>query len=108
MRRILADLAAYGKQYLRSPTATFFSLAFPILLILVFGGIFGNPEEVEFELHVQDLDGTTISADLVEALNETHVLRLVTVPEGDLRSYVRNESVSAAEQFPSPQQSSSQ
>ncbi|MEE9593713.1 MAG: ABC transporter permease, partial [Thermoplasmata archaeon] len=56
MSRTLADLIAYGKQYLRSPVASFFTLAFPVVLLLVFGGVFGNPEQISLQVHVQNLD----------------------------------------------------
>ena len=42
MKRILADAKAFGKQYLRSRTGTFFALAFPVSLILLFGAIFSG------------------------------------------------------------------
>ncbi len=71
MSRILADLVAFGKQYFRSPVASFFTLVFPVLLLLVFVGVFGSSEEVEVEVHVQDLDGTSTSAALVRAMQAT-------------------------------------
>lgn len=97
MKRTLADLLAYGIQYLRSPTATFFTLVFPVLLILVFGGVFGSPEDVSVELHVQDLDGSDLSHALVQSLEQTGVLNVVEVPQDqDLEAYVRERSVTAA------------
>lgn len=101
MRRALADLVAYGKQYLRSPAASFFTLAFPVLLILIFGGVFGNPEDVEITLHVQDLDGSELSDQFVAALRETGVLALATVDPGeDLETFVREQSIPVALQIP--------
>lgn len=101
MRRVLADLVAYAKQYLRSPTASFFTIAFPILLILIFGGVFGNPGEIEIELHVQDLDDSSLSQALLDALRETGVLSLVAMDAGeDIEAYVREQSIPAALQIP--------
>lgn len=101
MRRALADLVAYGKQYLRSPAASFFTLAFPIILILIFGGVFGNPEQVEITLYVQDLDDTALSAGVIAALNQTGVLALQTVPPNeDMEAYVRAQSIPIAVQIP--------
>ena len=39
MKRILADVTAFGRQYLRSRVGTFFALAFPVILILLFGAM---------------------------------------------------------------------
>lgn len=97
MRRALADLIAYGKQYLRSPTATFFTLAFPIILILIFGSVFGSPGEISVEIHVQDLDKTDLSSALVDSLGETGVLDVVTVPsDQDLEAYITDQSITVA------------
>ena len=38
----------------------FFTIAFPIILILVFGTIFMNQDNVSFHLCVQDLDQTEL------------------------------------------------
>ncbi len=102
MRRTFADLVAWGKQYLRTPTASFFTLVFPVLLILVFGGVFGAPEEINIQLHVQDLDNSSMSTGVVEALDETAVITVITVPEReDLETYVRDQSISVALRIPS-------
>lgn len=101
MRRVLADLVAYGKQFLRSPTASFFTLAFPILLILVFGAVFTGSESLNVELHVQDLDGTDMSRAFLDALNATGFVSIVPVSSpGDLETYVRAQSLSVALQIP--------
>ncbi|MEE9237740.1 MAG: ABC transporter permease [Thermoplasmata archaeon] len=97
MRRVLADLVAYAKQYLRSPSATFFTLVFPIILLLVFGGVFGNPEQVNIEVHVQDLDDSLMSRTLIDAVGETGVITIVMIsPDEDLEAYVREQSIPAA------------
>ncbi|MFQ5838288.1 MAG: ABC transporter permease [Thermoplasmata archaeon] len=97
MKRAFADLVAYAKQYIRTPTASFFTLVFPILLILIFGGVFGAPEEINLEVHVQNLDGSQMSVALVDALNETGVLTVIMVSSNeDLEAYVRDLSIPAA------------
>ncbi len=42
MRAFLEMTWVEMKLYLREPTAAFFTLAFPLLLLFIFGGIFGN------------------------------------------------------------------
>ncbi len=101
MRRMFADLVAWGKQYLRTPTASFFTLVFPVLLILVFGGVFGAPQEINIQLHIQDLDNSTMSKGVVAALNGTEVITVVAVSEEqDLETYVRDQSIPVALRIP--------
>ena len=65
-RRIIgANLVVSLKAFSREKSAMFFTLAFPIILILVFGTIFLNQDNPSFDLHVQDLDRTNSSAQLL-------------------------------------------
>lgn len=100
MSRILADLVAYAKQHLRSPTATFFTIFFPIVLVVVFGGVFGNPEEINLEVHVQDLDGTDASRGLLDAVNQTGITIIPVPSTQNLEDFVRDESIPVALQIP--------
>ena len=42
MNKLLALTVVQGKLFVREPAAFFFTLVFPLLLILVFGAVFGN------------------------------------------------------------------
>jgi ABC-2 type transport system permease protein len=64
-----ANLVVSIKTFSREKSAMFFTIAFPIILILVFGTIFLNEDNLSFDLHVQDLDQTSSSAQLVKALD---------------------------------------
>ena len=69
-RRVIgAHLLVSIKTFSREKSVMFFTIAFPIILILVFGSIFLNQDNVSFDLHVQDLDHTDSSAQLVRALD---------------------------------------
>ncbi|MFQ5918784.1 MAG: ABC transporter permease [Thermoplasmata archaeon] len=101
MSRILADLVAWGKQYLRSPVASFFTLAFPVVLLLVFGAVFGNPAEVTLQVHVQNLDnGSDTSMALVEAIDGAGIEVIAVAPGDDLITVIREQSIPAALQIP--------
>lgn len=101
MNRILADVVAFGRQYLRSRVGVFFALAFPILLILLFGAIFGGSESPQVPLHVQDLDQTAASRAFVDALNNTSVISYQTMPpDVDFQGYIRDHSINVALQIP--------
>ncbi len=100
MRRVFADLIAYAKQMFRSPTAAFFTLFFPIVLILVFGAVFGNPAEIRLQVHVQDLDDSVMSSALIEAVNQTGVSVMTISSSENLTAFVRDQSIPVALQIP--------
>ncbi len=96
MSRALADLVAYAKQYMRNPTALFLTLAFPLLLLLIFGTALG-PQGIDIELHVQDVDASDMSRAIVEALSETGVITVVMIPpDEDLEAYIIDKSLPRA------------
>lgn len=70
MNRIIIDLRASFKMFFRSKAAVFWTLAFPSILILLFGAIFSEMGST-YTLFIQDLDQTPYSADFSEALNRT-------------------------------------
>lgn len=102
MNRILADVIAFGRQYLRSRVGVFFALAFPIILILLFGAIFSGSGSPQVPLYVQDLDGTSASRDFVAALNNTTLVTYQPIPtDADFQAYIREHSINVALQIPS-------
>jgi ABC-2 type transport system permease protein len=72
----------------------FFTIAFPIILILVFGTIFLNQDNASFDLHVQDLDQTNSSAQLVKALELNGKVKVTAVdPAIDPTQYAKDRKV---------------
>ena len=101
MSRILADAKAFGKQYLRSRTGTFFALAFPVLLILMFGAIFSTGGSQSVTLYVQDLDNTPLSHAFVAALNNTSVIVYQPIPSDvAIKDYIQANSINTALEIP--------
>jgi ABC-2 type transport system permease protein len=101
MSRILADVTAFGRQYLRSRVGAFFALAFPIILILLFGAIFSGSDSPQVPLYVQDLDRTAASRAFVDALNNTTVVAYRAMPANvDFLVYIREHSINVALQIP--------
>ena len=97
MSRILADAKAFGMQYLRSRTGTFFALAFPVILILLFGAIFSGSGTSSLPLYVQDLDNTPMSHAFIAALNNTTILVYNQVPSNvDITKYISENSINTA------------
>lgn len=68
LRVIRANLVVSVKSFYREKTAVFFRLAFPVILILVFGTIFMERDTTVFDLDVQDLDQTESSAQIVKSI----------------------------------------
>ena len=101
MKRILADVSAFGRQYLRSRVGTFFALAFPVILILLFGAIFSSSGTPRVPLAVQDLDSTTASRGFVQALNNTTLITYQAIPTNvNFQDYMRAHSINVALQIP--------
>ncbi len=78
-RVIGANLVVSVKSFSREKSAMFFTIAFPIILILVFGTIFLNEDNITFALHVQDLDQTNASGELVKMLERSGRFRITKV-----------------------------
>jgi ABC-2 type transport system permease protein len=102
MSRILADIKGYSRMYLRSWVGAFFTFAFPILLILLFGAIFTSSEGTKINMPVQNLDDGYYSQILLNALNETGVVNVKMIPdEVNLTEYINDNSLSLALLIPS-------
>jgi len=71
MSRIIADLKAFALQYIRNPFGAGFSIGFPLLLLVVFGVMFSPSGPPEVHLLIQDLDGTSLSGEFIEKMNQT-------------------------------------
>ena len=70
-RRIAANLSVDMKEWTRNKATIFWTLAFPILLILLFGFIFTGEGETTYDLPIQDNDGgfwaTNLTGDYVNS-----------------------------------------
>jgi ABC-2 type transport system permease protein len=96
-RIVGANLVVSLKTFSREKSVMFFTIAFPIILILVFGTIFLNQDNVSFDLYVQDLDQTDSSAQLVKTLERNGTFRITTVdPAVDATQYAQDKKVSLA------------
>ncbi len=86
-RRIVTDVAANIRMWWRSPTAVFFTVAFPLIFITIFGAIFGEDEQ-RYDLVVDDQDGSEASQGLLEALWATNAIATINVTGiGDPAAY---------------------
>jgi ABC-2 type transport system permease protein len=94
LRVVGANLVVSLKSFYREKTAMFFTIAFPILLILVFGSIFKDQDKVSFTLYVQDLDRTNSSAQLVKTLKLNGKFKITNVdPAINARQYAKENKL---------------
>ncbi len=94
LRVVGANLVVSIKSFYREKTAMFFTIAFPILLILVFGTIFKDQDNVSFNLYVQDLDQTNSSAHLVKTLKLNGKFKITKVdPAINATQYARDNKL---------------
>jgi ABC-2 type transport system permease protein len=95
-RRVIgANLVVSIKTFSREKSVMFFTIAFPIILILVFGTIFLNQDHVGFDLYVQDLDQTNSSAQLVKTLELNGQFKITAVdPALDATQYTKDKKLS--------------
>jgi ABC-2 type transport system permease protein len=107
LRVIGANLIVSIKSFYREKTAVFFRIAFPVLLILVFGTIFMNQDNVRFDFYVQDLDGTNSSAELVKTLELNEKFKITKVdPAIDAAQYAKKNKLNLVVVIPEDYESS--
>jgi ABC-2 type transport system permease protein len=75
-----ADLIVFGRGYMRSRVGLFFSLIFPIILILLFGAIFSGGSSGPIPVYVQNHDASSpASSFYIAALNSSTTIRVTLV-----------------------------
>ena len=94
LRVIGANLVVSIKSFYRAKSAMFFTIAFPIILILVFGALFMNQDNMSFDLYVQDLDHTDSSAQLVKTLELNGKFKVIKIgPAINATQYTRDNNL---------------
>jgi ABC-2 type transport system permease protein len=94
LRVINANIVLKLKSFYRERTTMFFTLAFPIILILVFGTIFMSQDNITYHLCVQDLDQTKASAQSIKTLAQNGKFKIAKVdPAINATQYIRDNKV---------------
>ncbi len=96
--RIRSYFVAFAKGYIRNPVGLFFTLIFPIILILIFGAVFANSGSVTVPLYVENLDhNSPASVAFLAALNSTGAVRVdvISPTAGNLSTYLAKNSETA-------------
>ena len=82
LRVVNANIIVSIKSFYREKTVVFFRIAFPVILILVFGTIFMERDNEIFDLDIQDLSRTKASAELVKAIGLSKRFKIYPVAPG--------------------------
>jgi ABC-2 type transport system permease protein len=96
--RIRSYFVAFAKGYLRNPIGLFFTLVFPIILILIFGAVFANSGSVAVDLYVENFDHSSpASVGFLQALNDTGAVQVYVIPasSGNLSTWLAKNSAVA-------------
>ena len=102
LNRASAYFVLHAKSYMRSRSALFFQLAFPVILILLFGAIFSGSSYSPSTLIVQNESPSSVSWGVVSVINESGLFKVHVIPESEnLTKYIATNSVEAALQIPS-------
>jgi ABC-type multidrug transport system permease subunit len=83
INRVMANLVVHIKQFSREKSTIFFVLAFPILLMLLFGFIFSDQGNIAYNLPIQNNDGGYWSTNLTDTLNKTGVFNVILVDSSE-------------------------
>jgi ABC-2 type transport system permease protein len=101
-RFIIHDFTANIKQWTRSKGTVFWTLLFPVLLILIFGSIFSGSDEIRYDLCIQDLDQSTYSEQFISVLENSSLLEISTInEEKNITAHMEKEDIVSALQIPS-------
>ena len=100
--RIIIDFVATARMFFRNKGGVFWTLAFPVFLIFIFGAIFANSGAASnYTIYVQDntaiIDGQNSIGyqQVIMPLQSTGVVTVVNVSiHQDLDQYIKNNSVS--------------
>jgi len=103
LRRIKADLTIFGRGYLRSRVGLFFSLIFPVILILMFGAIFSGNGSGPIPVYIQNNDGASqVSTGFISALNATNTMQITLVVSSEnFSQYLNSHSATSGIVIPS-------
>ncbi|MBK5114801.1 MAG: ABC transporter permease [Candidatus Heimdallarchaeota archaeon] len=80
-RRISNQVGGISLKYFRSPTSIFWSIVYPVILILLFGAMFGRTIDTNYTLDVYDLDKSAESEIFIATLSELPGLTINEIEE---------------------------
>ncbi|MGC8581028.1 MAG: ABC transporter permease [Thermoplasmata archaeon] len=101
-KNIFGYLKMHYKAYFRSKSAIFFSLFFPILLMLLFGSIFSGNGQYHSQLLIQNQSPSVISWKFVSYLNQSNLFSITLIGSNvNISNYIYSHSITSALLIPS-------
>ena len=102
LKFIKMDLILGIRSWLRSIGTVFWTILFPVLLIMMFGAIFSGADDVEYDLIIQNLDETDFSEEFVNLLkNNITIFKIDEISKNkNLAQYMLDNDKSVALQIP--------
>jgi ABC-2 type transport system permease protein len=85
MRGFYKLLGANFKIFLRDRTALFFTFAFPLLFMIIFGFVFSGSDDVSYDIGLVNDDDSAIGATISQVINQIPIFE---VSEGELSDTV--------------------
>lgn len=95
MRSVQSVFLALMKEWMRSKTGIFFSFLFPLMLLLIFGSVFGGTGSTTYMLHIQNFDvkdgeATELSKIFINVLDSMEIFEIKELdPSIDVNTYVK-------------------
>lgn len=83
MKSFLKLLQSDLRQFTRDRTALFFTFAFPMLFMIVFGLVYSGNTGLKYDIGLVDADKSTVSAQITGVLNQVSIFKLNTVDNLD-------------------------
>jgi len=97
LRIIRVDFVASFKGWIRSKGTIFWSIFFPVLLILLFGAIFSGTDSPTYTLQVQDLDNSSWSHMYLNGLRNISVLKIENISaDANITNYIKDKDLKGA------------
>lgn len=78
MRAFNKLLVANFKQFVRDKTALFFTFAFPVLFMFIFGFVFSGGDDISYDIGLVNQDNSAISEGISSALQEVPIFEIAT------------------------------
>lgn len=97
MRAFYKLLIANFKQFFRDRTALFFTFAFPLLFMLIFGAVFSNEGDLSYDIGLVRSESSVTAASISQALGQVPIFKisegelsdkLAELKNGDLRAVI--------------------
>ncbi|MBS3802768.1 MAG: ABC transporter permease [Candidatus Thermoplasmatota archaeon] len=101
-RFIIADVKANFKQWIRSKGTVFWTLLFPILLILIFGSIFSGSGDTSYSLIIQNMDDTVHSSMFLDQLENISMIKIEEIDQSEnISLYMQEHGYASGLRIPS-------